>query len=355
MFVSNEGTNYTYNEIIRQQSVWEKALGSLEENKSKHNAYLDKYKNHKWIFTGCGTSYYLAQTGSYIFKNLTGIETSAVPASEIIMFPESIINKNSDYLLIPISRSGTSTETIQAAQAVKNNFNAPVLSISCDPASTLVNESDLSITFPFEKEQSVVMTGSFTTMLLSTLFLSSLYKENSEIAGKITGLPESSQRLMEKYEPYIKEIAENPDMTKFVFLGQGPFYGIANESALKIQEMSISAANSYHSLEYRHGPMSTATENTLITIFGSENGSAYEGQLIGDLKNLGAKILYLQKEDNSQFSAAPHFIITIPSNYGDVFKPFFYMPLMHLLGYYKAVSKNLNPDKPKNLSAVVTF
>ena len=351
----NGESNYTYNEIIRQQSIWKKVLSSLEKDKSNYSVYLDKYKNHKWIFTGCGTSYYLAQTGSYIFKNLTGIETSAVPASEIIMFPESIINKDSDYLLIPISRSGTSTETIQAAQAAKNNFNVPVLSISCNPTSTLVNESDLSITFPFEKEQSVVMTGSFTTMLLSILFLSSLYKENPEITDKIAGLSEASRILMKKSELYIKEIAENPDISKFVFLGQGPFYGIANESALKIQEMSISAAHSYHSLEYRHGPMSTATKNTLITIFSSENGSAFERQLIGDLKNLGAKVLYLQKENNSRFSVDPHFIITIPSNYGDVFKPFLYMPLMHLLGYYKAVSKNLNPDKPKNLSAVVTF
>ena len=355
MLNSNEGSNYTYNEIIRQQSIWKKALDSLEKDKSKYSVYLDKYKNHKWIFTGCGTSYYLAQTGSYIFKNLTGIETSAVPASEIIMFPESIINKDSDYLLIPISRSGISTEVVQAAQAVKKNFDIPVLSISCDPTSTMVNESDLSITFPFEKEESLVMTGSFTTMLLSILFLSSLYKGNREITDKIAGLSEASRELMKKSEPYIKEIAENPDISEFVFLGQGPFYGIANESALKIQEMSISTAYSYHSLEYRHGSMSTATENTLITIFGSESGSTFKEQLIGDLKNLGAKILYLQKEDNSQFSAAPHFIITIPSNYGDVFKPFFYMPLMHLLGYYKAVSKNLNPDKPKNLSAVVTF
>ena len=271
------------------------------------------------------------------------------------MFPENVINKDSDYLLIPISRSGTSTETVKAAQTAKSNFNAPVLSISCDPASILVNESDLSIIFPFEKEESVVMTASFTTMLLSIFFLSSLYKENPEITGRITGLSDASRILTEKYEPYIKGIAENPELSEFVFLGQGPFYGIANESALKIQEMSISTAYSYHSLEYRHGPVSTAAENTLITIFGSEKGNSYEGQLIGDLKNTGAKILYLQKENNSRFSIDPHFIITIPSNYGDVFKPFLYMPLMHLLGYYKAVSRNLNPDKPKNLSAVVTF
>lgn len=348
--------NYTYNEISRQQDIWVKVLESLGNEKTEFLEILKKYRDRKWIFTGCGTSYYLAQTGSYLFGLLTGIETSSLPSSEIIMFHKDIIKNDAQYLLVPISRSGTSTEVVKAVQTIKAHFDdIPILSVSCDSNSAMVKESGYKVTFPFEKEQSVVMTGSFTTMLLSIVYVASLLGNNEAINSNIKNIAHASKEHMQKYESYIKKIAQNPEISQFVFLGQGPFYGIANESALKIQEMSLSAANSYHALEYRHGPMSTASENTLITIFNSENGDSYEKELINNLKNLGVKILYLRRNSISDFTDDSIYVVDTLTNYSDTFNPFIYMPLMHLLGYYKAVSKNLDSDKPKNLSAVVTF
>jgi glucosamine--fructose-6-phosphate aminotransferase (isomerizing) len=199
------------------------------------------------------------------------------------------------------------------------------------------------------------MTGSFTTMLLSILQLATLYIQNQQLANKLEQMADDSMRLMKDCELSIKDIVANENLNHFVFLGQGPFLGLANEAALKIQEMSISLSQSYHALEYRHGPKSTASGNTLITIMLSENGKTYETHLAEDMKSLGAETLILQAENLSDLSEKSHNLLNVPANYGDVLNPFMYMPLLHLLGYYKALSKNINPDSPKNLSAVVTF
>jgi glucosamine--fructose-6-phosphate aminotransferase (isomerizing) len=340
---------------MRQFSGWKQILYHLEKKGTKNLKMLEKYAETEWVFTGCGTSYYLAQTASLLFENLTGIPSRAVPSSEIIIFPQSVFNSRSKYLVVPISRSGTSTEVIIAARNVKNNLKIPTLVVSCTLDSTLVKEAVHSITFPFEKEASVVMTGSFTSMLLSMVHLAALYAEDRQLITKMSKLSETTEALVQNSEAQIKEIAFVDDIEDFVFLGQGPYYGIANEAALKIQEMSISHSQSFHALEYRHGPKSTAAASTLLTLLFSESGLSLEADLLKDLKKLGAKTLALTSAHMIKECHRADYIINVPPGYGDILTPFLYVPLLQLLGYYKAIAKHLNPDNPRNLSAVVEF
>jgi glucosamine--fructose-6-phosphate aminotransferase (isomerizing) len=350
----NQST-HTYSEIMRQFSGWKKILHHLEKKGSKNLKIMEKYADAEWIFTGCGTSYYLAQTASLLFENLTGIPSRAVPSSEIIIFPQTVFNSRSEYLAVPISRSGTSTEVIMAARTVKNNLKIPTLVVSCTPDSILVKEAVHSVTFPFEKEESVVMTGSFTSMLLSMVHLAAWYTEDRQLMTKMSKLADTSETLVQNSEAQIKDIAFVDDIEDFVFLGQGPYYGIANEAALKIQEMSLSHSQSFHALEYRHGPKSTATASTLLTLLFSENGLSLEADLLKDLKKLDAKTLALTSAHMVKECHRADYIIDVPPGYNDILTPFLYMPMLQLLGYYKAIAKHLNPDNPRNLSAVVEF
>jgi glucosamine--fructose-6-phosphate aminotransferase (isomerizing) len=347
----NQG--HTYQEIRRQQNGWKAAVKSLAENRKQLLQLLEKYYNFTWIFSGCGTSYYLAQTASTLFKMITGYRCKAVPASEILMFPNSVFNFSDNNLLIPISRSGTTTEVVIAAQIARIKLNIPTFAVSCDPDSILIRESDLKFIFPFEREHSVVMTGSFTTMLLSLIYLASLKPYKKNILPDFNEVADVSTRLVGEFEPFIKEISRVASISDFVFLGQGPYYGIANEAALKMQEMSISHSQSFHALEYRHGPMSTATGHSLITVLCSQVGEEFERPLIGDLKELGAKILVFKSSQTNIKSDLVDFVITDSDIFGDLFNPVIFTPLLQLLGYYKALAKNIDPDNPKNLSAVV--
>jgi glucosamine--fructose-6-phosphate aminotransferase (isomerizing) len=345
--------NYTYREIKRQQKGWKAALESLEGVRSELLQILEKYNTATWIFSGCGTSYYLAQTASIIFEMITGFRCKSVASSEILMFPESVFNSRDGSLLIPISRSGITTEVVKAAQFTRDHFNIPTLAISCDPDSTLIKESELKLTFPFERENSVVMTGSFTTMVMSLIYLASLRPHTEKVVPNFNEVADISTKVVEKYESFIEEISNDPKITDFVFLGHGPFYGIANEAALKVQEMSISPSQSFHALEYRHGPMSTASQYTLITVLCSQGGQEFERPLIHDLKQLGAKILVFMSNKESINLDIADYVVTDSKVFGDIFNPVIYIPLLQLLGYYKALAKNIDPDTPKNLSAVV--
>lgn len=343
----------TYREISRQQQGWDLALKALENSGEKLREMVEPFRERTWIFSGCGTSFYLAQTAAALFQMLTGIRARAVPASEILIFPELVFNKRDEYLLAPISRSGTTSETVRAAQKARAEFRIPTLAISCNPQSAMSVESDLRLEFPFDPERSVVMTGSFTTMLLSVLYLGELLAAGQTIHPQMAQIGAVSQKLMEEYRGLMNEIAADLSLEKFVFLGQGPFYGIANEAALKMQEMSLSTALSYHSLEYRHGPMSTAGENTLITILLCRIGNRYGKQLARDLKRLGAKILAFAGGDNGLAGIEADFLVRVPGNFGDLFNPLLFMPLLQLLAFYHAIEKKINPDQPKNLTAVV--
>lgn len=345
----------TYKEIIRQQKGWKTALESLKKQKDEYLQLVEKFRDRVWIFSGCGTSYYLAQVASNLVKLIAGVRTRAVPASEIIIFPELVFSDDEDYLMIALSRSGKTTEIVKAAHKAKTDFGIPTLAVSCNYGSALGNECDMRLKFRFEQEQSVVMTGSFTTMLASIVFLASLLGGKKYVLEKLHEVSDLSTQTMTENEDFLSNLIINNDFNDFVFLGQGPFYGIANEAALKMQEMSISFSQSFHSLEYRHGPMSTASDKTLITILLCQDSKNFGIPLVEDLKELGASVLLIGENIDGEMGRNADYQIGTPGGYGDIFNPFLYMPLLQLLAFHKAISKNINPDNPKNLTAVVTL
>ncbi len=345
---------HTYQEIVRQQEIWQGALASWPDQKNEHQEIIEKFRERVWVFSGCGTSYYLAQTGAALFEMITGFRTRAVPASEILTYPRLVFNPHDHYVLVALSRSGTTTEIVRAARKTKNELNCPVLSISCDTTSPLSKEGDHRLTFPFPAEKSVVMTGSFTTMLLSIVYLALQAKPQNVWSAWLEKIPAVSTDLMRKSESAVAAVADRRE-TDFVFLAQGPYLGLANEASLKIKEMSISPSVSYHALEFRHGPMSIVTGHTLITILVSEAGRTLELQLAEDMKKLGAQVLLLHSSKAPLQNVGIDFSLQVPDQFGDSLNAFLYMPLLQLLGYYHARCKGIHPDQPKNLTAVVTL
>ncbi|MFZ0389817.1 MAG: SIS domain-containing protein [Calditrichia bacterium] len=344
----------TYREIRRQPEIWKTALNSLRKEAAHHQQLLEIYKDRYWIFTGCGTSYYLAQSAAFLFQKFTGFHSCATPASEILIFPHAVFQRPEKSVLVTISRSGESTEVVMAARQVMHDFKIPTIAVSCNKNSSLAKEGSHRLPFPFQQEESVVMTGSFTTMLLSILNLALQKEADDGVFREIEKLPENLEHIftysIDKLENAVRGVDD------FVFLGQGPFLGIANEGALKMQEMSISHSQSFNSLEYRHGPKSTAAKSTLITLLLSSAGKKLEYQLAEDLKNLGAKLLIVDGIGKKEVKDLADFYISIPPvKYPDAFNPVLYTPVLQLLGFYKALAKGINPDKPQNLTAVVTF
>jgi len=353
--VNNSNQFVTYKEIIRQQKGWDHALRALTKESNVYRKVLEKYQRHIWVFVGCGTSYYIAQIASALFSELTEIRSKAVPASEVLIFPEIVFDGDAEYLMVPISRSGTTTETVMATQKAREQLKIPTLAVSCNPDSAMAIESEFLLHFPFEQEESVVMTSSFTTLLMSILHLALVSSENNELSEQLPLVANMSARIMKNSESLLEEISKLSQLSDLVFLGQGPFLGLANEAALKMQEMSLSSSQSYHTLEYRHGPKSTISNHSLITLLASQAGNEYEVQLIDELKELGAKILVISGNNWNSLSEKIQYNINVGNKFGDIMNLFLYAPILQLMAYYKAIAKGINPDEPRNLTAVVKF
>ncbi|MCF7805477.1 MAG: SIS domain-containing protein [Candidatus Marinimicrobia bacterium] len=346
--------HYTLQEINSQVQVWEVVLDLLDQNKDKFTDQLQEEKNAENLFIGCGTSYYLALSAASVYAKITGEFSRAYPASDVYLFSDPVFpNREKSFVPFLISRSGTTSEVLWVAKYLKEEYNLEFHGVSCREESELLELSDNGYLIAKADEKSVVMTRSFTSMLLMLQSLAGLKVNDIEFLESLRRLPEIGKRIFRDYNELPETIINEGNFTKFVYLGQGPFYGLASESMLKIKEMSLTCSEAYHSLEFRHGPKSIADENMLVTFFISENAKESEVKLIQEVRELGAKVLAICESSNTDIDTHANYVVELKSGVDDYARLPLYMPITQLLGYYQAVSKDLDPDKPTNLSQVV--
>ena len=170
-------------------------------------------------------------------------------------------------LLFAISRSGSTSETVNAVQQFKKDRAGKVISISNYDGQPLDELSDLAFCIKEGSEKSVAQTRSFSSMYVTVNALAMLASENEPFYQEMQKLPEIGEKLFSRYEDSVKEIGENLDFDRFYFLGSGFRYGIACEANLKMKEMTLTHTEPFHFLEFRHGPKSMVDEKTVLVGF----------------------------------------------------------------------------------------
>lgn len=344
----------TLQEILNQTRSWESVLNRTQYIQGFVQSHENVCHAEDFFFLGCGTSYYLALSAASLFQRIAQRRARALTASDVFLFPDSVFRLNRETgVNVIISRSGSTTEAVWAAKKINTFPQFTTCAVSCRPESTLVKECHLSLTTPEADEKSVVMTQSFTSMLLLLQLIASHLSKDTAFEKELTKISEIGETVIKRYHNQIKDLAQNTGVTKFTFLGQGPFYGLACESMLKMKEMSLSVSDAYHSMEFRHGPMSMADEQMFITFLLSNQGRDAEVAVLKDMKNLGAKTLVICDSADEEITKLSDHVIELQSGLSDHARLVLYMPLMQLFGYYKATQKGLDPDNPKNLTQVV--
>jgi len=190
-------------------------------------------------------------------------------------------------------------------------------------------------------------------MLLLTQALTTVLARDDRMLERLQRLPDALENLVARLGDLPQRLGADQNIERFFFLGSGPLYGLANEAMLKTKEMSLSYAEAYHPLEFRHGPMSMVNEHTLVAGFLSDVGLAEELRVLEEMQRLGARILALV-EDASIFTAwqADH-VVELRSGLDEWERGPLYLPVIQRLAYHRAVAKGLDPDWPTNLRAVV--
>jgi glucosamine--fructose-6-phosphate aminotransferase (isomerizing) len=340
----------TFDEIMSQPAVWAKVIASFYARQEQVVQAYKEISPSNVLFIGCGSTHYLSQTAAALFQGLTDIPAKAAPSSELLLFPEQTIADTGRTLLVAISRSGTTTETLQAVARFRNMGGPAVWVIGCYPQSELAQGGDLTLLAEAAHEQSIAQTRSFSSMLILAQALA------AAVAGKdvtaLETLPGKLDEILNNTAGMIEVLGNRIDFERLFFLGSGYQYGIANEAMLKMKEMSLTNSEAFHFLEYRHGPMSMANEKALIVGLISNNARAHEERVLSEMEKLGANTFGLNSSTESRYD---HNIVFDNQRMPAWILPVLYLPPLQLMAYYRSVGKGLDPDKPRNLEAVISL
>ncbi|PWB51036.1 MAG: glutamine--fructose-6-phosphate transaminase (isomerizing) [Nitrosomonadales bacterium] len=308
----------------------------------------------------CGTSYHAAKVAEYWIESLTGLPCRAEIASEY-RYRASVADP--DTLIVTLSQSGETRDTIDALLQAKSLGHKHSLSICNVPESALVRGSDLKFLTRAGPEIGVASTKAFTTQLVALFLLTLLL---GRLRGKISAaqektwltqlreLPGLVQQVL-NLEPEIAAWAERfADKQHALFLGRGVHYPIALEGALKLKEISYIHAEAYPAGELKHGPLALVDKDMPVVAV-APNDSLLE-KLKSNLQEVRARggELYVFADQDSNFTPQEGLhLLRLPTHAGPL-SPIVHSVPLQILAYHAALCKGTDVDKPRNLAKSVT-
>ena len=341
-------------EILSQPECWNSCLKSLANDQS-FSDFAGRFESASgWLFVGCGSSYYVAQSAAATALSLSGRRAQAIPASELLLYPEPALVAAGGLTPVLISRSGRTSEVIKAAELLKSRA-IPTLAITCAPRERLEKIADAAILLSAADEQSMVMTRSFSSMLLALQVSAARAAGDSRFVGSLQKMPGMAAPILQTLPTEIRKFVNQHRFSDYVCLGQGPFFGLACEYALKLTEMSLSYAQAFHTLEFRHGPKSIVGPETLLVFLLSDSGYGAEREVLEEMKTLGGTTLTITNRADGRVRAASDLVVELSLDVREVARLAPTLLTGQLLGLYTGLHKGLDPDSPRNLSRVVTL
>jgi glucosamine--fructose-6-phosphate aminotransferase (isomerizing) len=342
---------HTYAEITTQADAWADALHQLRVQADQARARWSEGAYQEVLFTGCGSTHYLSLSAAVQTQRLTGTLARGLPASELMLYPEVAQRRGVRALLVAVSRSAETTETVRVAQRWTQNG---VWCVSCYNDRPLNRAAALTLAAPKAQEQSIAQTRSFAAMLIMCHGLAALLADPKTTLAAWTPLPEAADHLLREHAALAQRLADPARFQNVFYLGSAVRYGLACEAMLKLKEMSLSHAEAFHFLEFRHGPKSMVDAQTLVVGLLGDRGHAEECAVLAEMRALGATVLALTPTPSALPAGAADYTVRLD------FLPLpeeargaLYLPVLQLLAYHRAMDKNLDPDHPANLDAVV--
>jgi len=336
---------HTYNEIMKQALQLDKTkeiVQSLTFNEDAVDIVL---------FTGCGTSFYLAIAAARYYQSATGEVAVAVPASELFLHTDTHILSNKKYNIIGISRSGTTSEIIMALEHLNGSENIRTMAVTCNGDTPMAEVANEVIALNDISEKSVVMTQSFSNMLYALQLYAAKISQRVELMNQLEKIPALVKTALGNGEQ-LKQVTEDLAKKRFIFLGSGAYNGLAKEATLKLKEMTQTECESYSNLEFRHGPISIVDEATVVILFTQKETKDFDQALIKDIQKLGGFVGVI---GIASADLEADLIIRLSEEIDDLNRLVEVVPYFQLLAYQRAIFKGYDPDKPRNLTQVVSL
>ncbi|MFC4075804.1 SIS domain-containing protein [Salinithrix halophila] len=340
---------YTEREIRRQPELWHQTIALVKEKREWIREQFLDASPEEILFTGCGTSYYLSIAAAAIFAEKTGFPAKAVPASDLYLKPTSVLSPRRRTWVIGSSRSGNTTELVRALQTAERQFAVPCLGVTGNPESELARQTT-TLLLPHIQEKSVVMTGSFTNLLLSLQIITAFIAEDERFLEELKHLADLGDQILAKSEEWGRLLGEDRTRDRTVYLGLGANFGLACEGMLKLKEMTQEVSEAFNPMEFRHGPISILDERWRVVLVSDRSLTSFEETLVRELKETGAEICAIGDGVATLGADRP---LDLSSGLSDAARAALTVPALQWMAFYRTYQMGLNPDRPRNLNPVV--
>lgn len=339
----------TFREIANQPASWQQTLDSSDPVVAQLARLAESEPEAELLAVGCGSSLYMAQAGAGLWQELTGRPARAVPASDLLLAPGTVLARGRRYLGVGLSRSGETSETVAAVRRLREAGHTTV-GITTRPETALPRTAGYAAVLAHAADRSICMTQSCTNMLLLLLLWASALAGRADVRQELEELPAAAGAGLEQWEAAARQLGEDLSRRQFVFFGSGSYYGLAREASLKMKEMSQEPSEAWQTLEFRHGPISAVTEQWTAVLLTSRRSARHEADVLADLSRMGAQTVAVGEGVGGLRSGLA---IELGTGLGDwAGAPLHLIPLQ-FLALYRALAVGRHPDHPRALGTVV--
>ena len=354
---------WTAKEILQQPETWKKTIAQIKNEKVAIKAFIERTtKNEDFdiILTGAGTSEFV---GNSIFPYLTkkyNYKVNSYGTTDIVADPESYLSQTKPTLLVSYGRSGNSPESVGAVEVANEvcRENISHLFVTCNANGALSKFAEgkencyaINLT-PETHDQSFAMTSSYSNMYLATLLAFSI-DELDEFAALVEKIIAADQNFLDNNWSLAKQAVDEFDFNRIVYLGSNNLKGVAQESALKICELTGGSVDTVFDtpMGFRHGPKSVINSTTLTVVYLSDDPYTrqYEYDIIKEMspERKGNKIMVVSSKDDDIKAYADYFIsFDNGCDLPNVLCGLEYITVAQTIAIYKSLKLGFTPDNP---------
>jgi len=352
IFEQPRAISETLEERLAGEHVLEAAFG---------HAAVDLFAKVKAVhIVACGTSYHAGHVARHLIETLAGIPVSVEVASEY-RYRKPAVPPGT--LLVTISQSGETLDTVSALRMAKTLDYLGALTICNVPESSLVRESELVLMTRAGPEIGVASTKAFTTQLVALMLLSIVLarhhgltsEHEAELVRELKSLPAQVEAVL-GLDGAIAEIAESfVSKDHALFLGRGVAYPVALEGALKLKEISYIHAEAYPAGELKHGPLALVDEDMpIVAVAPNDETLEKLRSNLAEVHARGGKLIVFTNAGTGMKAESGTEVIEMPVQRGLLLDPVIYTIPLQLLAYHVAVLRGTDVDQPRNLAKSVT-
>lgn len=367
------GTRFTPQEIIQQPASWrgtferfDRLRGALRQF-LKSSGFEGRGKSNNFVvyLVGAGTSDYTGRALAYLLRREWGCDVWAIPSTELLTNLDDYVAPNRNYLWISFSRSGDSSEGLALLEtAIQSYPKIQHLLVTCNANSRMAqvcaHAPGRAAVFVLDEavnDRGLAMTSSYTNMVVAGQCLAHI-DSFSAYYETLNALSEAGSRFLNQVQQCAPLVVQR-GFSKACFVGSGALHAAAQESALKVLELTAGKVQtiSESTLGLRHGPMSALNEETLFVSFLSRDARRrrYEKDLLAEIKQkrLGKiRVIVSPVSENDLIGLADHILTLDAPGLQDEYRPAVDVMLAQSLGLFSSLKLGLKPDSPSPNGAI---